>query len=249
MDLSEQYLYGCLFINKNVVFINKNTAYYGMHKNDYRKCDKKQYEQTKKTVIQRIEYIYDSDSGVNTTKKRVSGDVLTKMENIFDIPPENESFTSFYDKLGPFDRKYLASTRDGNEVNAIILCFFHINDFKMQQFESNSSQSYIVSEQQNINHQNLENTIADINNNIKIHPVYIDAEYKYDSRSTKLTRQLYLSDGNHRIMALRQLGYNGMIPAIICDYLPDTETSSISEFKASSTRSKASSTRSKPRSK
>jgi len=52
-------------------------------------------------------------------------------ENLFKLPDENYDFTHFIDEFAKCDRGYMSTTRDINHVNAIFLCFFHINEFQI----------------------------------------------------------------------------------------------------------------------
>jgi hypothetical protein len=108
------------------------------------------------------------------------------------------------------------------DKNELVLCFFDIKDFKMSQFgKQDDSSAYIISEQQNVDSKHIDDIIDHIHNKNKIHPINMDIEYTYDSKNSRLNRQYYLSDGNHRIMALKKTGYTGMVPAFVCDYLPN----------------------------
>jgi hypothetical protein len=52
-------------------------------------------------------------------------------ENLFKLPDETYNFDYFINEFAKCDRGYMTSTRDINHVNAIFLCFFHINEFQV----------------------------------------------------------------------------------------------------------------------
>lgn len=229
MELSKEYLYGCLFFaNKIFIYINKDKAFYGTNDNDFQECDPNQYMEIKHIFEERIEYIYNSKKvpktglnlKINLKKRRLNNGGNQTYESVFSLPQKSERMSDFFKTMQEIERGYLSSTRDANKVNAIALCFFHIDNFNMSQFGIDADENaYIISEQTTIDKTNYEKTIQDIRSGTKIYPVYMDVEYLYDSKQNSLQRQYYLSDGNHRIMALKNEGYSGMVPVIVCDYL------------------------------
>jgi len=239
LELSKKYLYGCLF-NKyyKIEFINDDRAYYEINLNEFRQYNENEYNIIKEKVHKRLEFIYKKNTifkrkqikfsekeGKKSKKTRRGGNpYLKKMEELFLLPPKNNDYNDFYKILTQKDRGYLSSTRFENDVRAVLLCFFHINDFDISvnspEFIYNPSSKYrIISEQKNIKEDILKETSDKINENTKIYPVYADIEYTFNSETKELERQYFLSDGNHRIRTLKENNYNGMVPVIVCDYL------------------------------
>jgi hypothetical protein len=230
MELSTEYLYGWFFeniVNITYFYINKKNAY-KICNNVVRKCSQTDYEIIKNKLLKRIEYIYNKTQFLDKPKKpKKTKSIIKKkggsLDSIFLLPDEKEEYSTFKTNLTKINRGYISGTSNPNDVKAVLLCFFHINDFNMSNFGIEPHKdSYIITEQATIDKENYEKTISDIRNNIKINPVYLDIEYTYNKANKKLERQFYLSDGNHRIYALKLMGYNGMVPAIVCDYLPSS---------------------------
>jgi len=252
LDLSDQflttsisskihpYLYGCIFNKEDgtIEFLNNNKAYSGNKRDSYNVYDendetnnenKIKYNKIKNKIEKRLELIYNKktiDYNNIFSRKKKGGNKLS-----FNIP--NHDYNSFYENIDcNKDRNYIASTRDSSDVKAIILCFFHINDFDVYNttqskninseklIYKNDSQYHIQSEQKNFDEIILEEIMEDYKKGVKLYPVYIDVEYKYNNRKKTLEREYFLSDGNHRITALKLLDYDGVVPAIVCDYLP-----------------------------
>jgi len=243
LELSKKYTYGCLFAKeKKVEFINNDKASYGITDDKFTECNQTEYNIIKEKMHKRLELIYNPEKNANCNKRnkgkkiefseinkkrRIGGNpYLKEMKDLFLLPDKSINYIKFYEKLNfHTERNYVSSTNDPNEVEAIILCFFHINDFDISanspefRYDETNSKYRIISDQEIIDEKILEETDEKIRNNIPIFPVYADIEYKYNSKTNELERQYFLSDGNHRIRTLKENKYNGMVPVIVCDYL------------------------------
>ena len=226
---SQKYLYGCLFdgTNKKVDFINGSKAYSGFSSTVSSKCTSDEYNEIASIFKKRLKFIYDKTTSIEpySKRQRKGGNIFNgkKLEDLFILPDEKIDYNKFYENLEVVGRTYISSTRDIDEVKAILLCFFHIDDFDISansRFEWNKSRPYqIISEQENVTPRILDETIEKINNGEKIHPVNVDVEFTFNSKTNEIERQYYLSDGNHRIYTLKNNNYNGLVPVIVCDYL------------------------------
>lgn len=228
LQISQEYLYGCLFnSNKKVNFINKNKAYSGFSSTQSKLCNEKEYEKIASIFKKRLNFIYNNTTLIEPVlkKQKKGGSIFNekKLKDLFILPDEKIDYNKFYENLTGKERTYISSTRDINEVKAILLCFFHIDDFDISAnspFKWNSSQPYqIISEQEDVTPSILDETIEKIKKGEKIHPVNVDVEFTFNSKTNEIERQYYLSDGNHRIYTLKNNNYNGFVPVIVCDYL------------------------------
>jgi hypothetical protein len=52
-------------------------------------------------------------------------------QKLFKLPDETYNFDYFIDQFAKCDRGYMTTTRDIKYVNAVFLCFFHINEFQI----------------------------------------------------------------------------------------------------------------------
>lgn len=151
-----------------------------------------------------------------------------------DVGGKTKAYENLYERLNdPInERSIFTTTREPENVKLLVLCYFHIDDFDMripakgselEDQDVNSKISYfkkknyqIISEQEVIHTEQFETTIRKMEENTPIYPVNIDVERDNDGNN-----RYYLSDGNHRIAALKALGYDGYVPAFVCSYIPE----------------------------
>jgi len=227
LKLTLKYKYGCLFglgEHKQIYIINRDNIYKGYTLNDGHRIDKRlrEYSDIKTIFEERFNKIYNKTI-INYKKRKTGGHLFNDktIEDIFILPKlrNNNFYKDFYENLIKNDRSYIHSTRKIESVKSILLCFFHIDDFDVSinsSFIYNSTRPYrILSEQKKIDKLILDITTLDIEVDERLHPVYIDVEIKNKEK------RYYLSDGNHRINVLKENGYNGFVPAYVCDYTND----------------------------
>ena len=237
--------------NQHLYFINNNDIYLGKSSTESEKINCNLEEQKCKDIkdffIHNINVIYNNDYNNNTAKyndhlpnsklikkKRKTGGDPTYT---FKLPNNDDAQTNAYENLykrlndEENDRSIFTTTREPEHVNLLVLCYFHINDFdmtipckfselnpkiteKIKKFNKNYYQ--IISEQEALHEIEFNETVKKIQENKPIHPVNIDVERDYDGNN-----KFYLSDGNHRIAALKDLGYQGYVSAYVCSYIPE----------------------------
>ena len=154
----------------------------------------------------------------------------------FILPKDDkgDAYVNLYNRIDDKNtkRSIFTTTREIDEVNLLVLCYFHIDDFDMtipcdyseigcenttEQIRTFNKKYYqIISEQEALHKTEFEEAVRKIKDNQPIHPVNIDVECDSDGNNT-----YYLSDGNHRIAALKALGYQGYVPAYVCSYIPE----------------------------
>jgi hypothetical protein len=219
---------------------NKRVIISGVKSRNLHKCDEKQQNPTKRSLPCNESINSRNSRGKKKQKQqsssaRSSGGGFTDFTisnnytDIFELPSEEEDMSTFYidhlsnvknGELNP--NAYNTSTEEKNDVKAIILCFFHITDFKAKGETSGFIES-MPGDVQDGTVNGFKKSLIE-NKRLRLPPIYMDVTYKYSSSGSKeiLERQYYLSDGNNRIATLKELNYDGLVPVIVCDYLPYT---------------------------
>ena len=237
LELALEYKYGCIFTDdKKIYFINNNDIYCKNKGEEVTiiNTNDEIYNDIKKIFEERFYKIYEKSiqselldevkiCSKKPTRRMTGGsDKLEELRQLFYLPAidDRNPFETFYRNLTTSDRNYICSTRDFSEVKAVLLCFFHINDFDISgnspSFIFDNTRPYhIISEQETITPKILEETRNKKNRNELMYPVNVDIENI--NRDNK--REYFLSDGNHRINILKELNYDGYVPVIVCDYL------------------------------
>ena len=147
-NLSYYYSYGALILDKNVVFINKNFNIYNY--NNTIITEDRQKEELNNIINKRLILIYDNPSNYKITRsgRRYGGMNNIKLplfnsynqyeiknfilsdtinyNHLFKLPDTNFNYDYFMEQ---FINNYMEVTKDINTVFAILLCFFHIDDF------------------------------------------------------------------------------------------------------------------------
>jgi len=258
------------FINNNVFnyYNNKDNQEINIDNNE-------QINELKKVFENRLFYIYEPDN-INPDKDinlfniynkiknggspyniklpnitndfSLNKDMKTNYKKLFKLPDENYNLNYFFEEFNkPTNGGYAVTTLDIMKVQAIFLCYFHIDNFEI----TNNFRQYDVSDilnKENLEIPNKNNNynndiiikktqeyvypsniiqtvynIYELSNNIenanKLYPINVDVEYEEIDNGFK--RNYFLADGNHRIYALKRLGYNGYVPCICFDYLPN----------------------------
>lgn len=201
-----------------------------------------------KSSVKKIKRSSSSLVGGGTKRQRSSRSSSSKTNTLFILPSLYnstnciDSYNEFNRNLINMDRGYLSSTEEPNDVKSVFLYYFHIDLFDIsnlynilvEEYENEivdleskdkKYESIIKTEQIKKNEykfDEIERNIKLIKNNSKevFYPVYVDFHFEYGSHNKNLLRNLFLADGNHRIVSLKLSGYNGYVPAIVCDYLP-----------------------------
>lgn len=154
------YSYGALILDKNIVFINKNFNIYNY--NNTIITEDRQKEELNGIINRRLIHIYDNPSNYRKTRsgRRYGGmnyinlPILNSVYNqyeiknfilspsvnynhLFKLPDSNFNYDYFMEQ---FINNYMEITKDINTVFAILLCFFHIDDFNITTNIINNSQ-------------------------------------------------------------------------------------------------------------
>lgn len=246
---SKERSFGCLFVNGQTYFLNKDHLYIAKRgvfpeRDEYIK-DQKSIECIQQMIRQRIDKIYESTGRLYKRRKTVKGGNVEDLQTRFIIPSSDINYYDYEKFIYDFaairrdlsidtSKRTFNTTRDLDEVFAVILCFFNIDNFDVSNFSEiltenhyeignlkGSGEFLIQNDQDTIDLDNLEKIKKSwTSGQEKLNPVNIDVEYEYESRSGNFARKYFLSDGNHRITALKLAGYKGLVPAIVCDYLP-----------------------------
>lgn len=250
MRQSLNYIYGFKSAgNQQLYFINNDDIYLGKSSTESKKinCNSEiqKCKDIKKFFIDNINVIYNSQYKNNSREPLLISQVITKKakktnggnpEIKFILPKDDkgDAYVNLYNRIDDKNtkRSIFTTTREIDEVNLLVLCYFHIDDFDMtipcdyseigcenttEQIRTFNKKYYqIISEQEALHKTEFEEAVRKIKDNQPIHPVNIDVERDSDGNNT-----YYLSDGNHRIAALKALGYQGYVPAYVCSYIPE----------------------------
>lgn len=254
-------------------FINKDVFIYYNNKDNKEKVidNTEQINEIKRVFENRLFYIYNPnninpDKDINlfnifkiggnpysvklpniTNCFNLDENMKTNYKKLFKLPDETYNLNYFFQEFNkPTNGGYAITTVDIMKVQAIILCYFHIDNFEI----TNNFRQYDESEILNIKNLTIPNKKNLYNNDIiikktqeyvypsniiqtiyniyelsmdvkdakKLYPINVDVEYEKTDDGFK--RNYFLADGNHRIYALKRLGYNGYVPCICFDYLP-----------------------------
>lgn len=256
LEQSLEYIYGFKPIgNQHLYFINNNDIYLGKSSTEAEKINCENENQKcngiKQFFIDNINVIYNSKYKISNEPLLISQIIAKKAKKQkrsgggnpnfeFKLPKDDEddAYKNLYNRIDDRENKrsIFTTTREIDEVNLLVLCYFHINDFdmtipckfseldsettnKIRTFKKNHYQ--IISEQEALHKTEFDEAVEKINRGIPINPVNIDVERDDNGNNT-----YYLSDGNHRIAALKWLGYQGYVPAYVCSYIPDIKLES-----------------------
>jgi len=222
-----------IFPDKNIIYINKNNIQIGHNVNPAniitKKASKEEKDYFMNIVKKRLEDIYN----ISKKRKKTAGNVNIDNVNFINCHKKYNTFTKAFHKLYFDDRSFTYPTESIDDINAVFLCYFHIDCFDVSNLKNEIKYKDIKNETYTLNIKNLNankkayikndqdvlddlsNTINEIVSGKPIHPIYLDASYDIDGH-----RNISLSDGNHRITSLKLLGYNGLVPCILCDYAP-----------------------------
>lgn len=164
-------------------------------------------------------------------QKNIKNRMILTNKNIKVFINNNEKFTRpcafeypdtvnvFWDKLISHCRGYLSSTKDINQVKAVYFNYFKIENFDLTSLQykqyTKPEKPFIETEQKTY----CEKQLVETQQQKIFYPVYIDAEINEEEvDDNKDNVKLYLSDGNHRLLAFSLENNNEYIPAVICDY-------------------------------
>lgn len=111
----------------------------------------------------------------------------------------------------------LYNTRDYEAVRSVYLHFIKLKDFEIitEQAERDSVKTRVVkvaTKQDTYNPAQIHSMIA-ADAPLRLPPIIVDKESARDA-----TISWHLVDGNHRLIALKQLKYKGSIPVLVNDY-------------------------------
>ena len=131
----------------------------------------------------------------------------TKHQINFSLPTKAQDSFAFNNSLA----QCLRETRDSDAVRSVYLTFIHIKYF--ESITNKQPTNLIQTEQTTWDPAKVRAMVAVLRRGTKplsLPPIYIDRD---------VPDRLFLVDGNHRIMALQEVSYQGYVPVIVCDYL------------------------------
>lgn len=249
---SLEYIYGFTSVgNQQLYFINNDKIYLGESSKEYKEiiCDTEvdKCNKIREFFTNNINIIYDETYTNDKDKPLVLSKIITKKSKKqrtktggnptfeFKLPKDDkgDAYKNLYNRIDDTvnKRSIFTTTKEIDEVNLLVLCYFHIDDFDMtipcdnselsceettEKIKTFDNKHYqIISEQEALHDSEFKEAVNKIISNEPIHPVNIDVERDSDGKNT-----YYLSDGNHRIAALKSLGFKGYVPAYVCSYIP-----------------------------
>lgn len=118
------------------------------------------------------------------------------------------------------------NSHDIENVKAIYVCYFHINDFDIKELDikEDIEDLDLVKEIKKIQKKDKKGKIKTEQKYVKLSNIKQMQKlnkFKPLHVSCEKDNKLYLADGNHRLVTLKMNGYNGMIPVLMFDWMED----------------------------